>query len=161
MDQDFIRFFQWSDLFDHMVTRQLAHVKSNWELIWDHNNKQYEPEDDSFADMINNFVIELSQIEPPTKYHDNEDRLAEYCKSSLRWDIKKCGNRWIGAPYAVILEQGAYKDINQQELLFSISGRIKAALALNQVHFDDMEDGHQKILANVIAIFLFHREMYA
>lgn len=160
MNQDFINFFQWSDWFDSRVTKQLAHVKSNWELTWDNCNKQYEPEEDSFAYMVNDFIIELSKISPPKKYHDNEDRLAEYCKSKLKWDIKKQGNRWVGAPYPVILEQGAYEDINQQELLFSISGRVKAALNHNQMHFDDMEEGHQIMLADVITVFLFHREMY-
>ena len=159
MNKCVIEFFQWSDCFDYMVTKQLSHVRPNWELIWDHENEEYEPEADSFSEVINNFIIELSKITPPRKYHDNEDILAEYCKSNLGWDIEKKGNRWVGASYTFILEQGAFEDVNQEELLFAISGRIKAALHRGQKHFDDMEETHQIILADIITIFLYHRDM--
>ncbi|PCJ99213.1 MAG: hypothetical protein COA45_06900 [Zetaproteobacteria bacterium] len=160
MDEYVIEFFQWSDWFDYMVTKQLSHIRSNWELTWDHNNKQYVPESDSLAEMINNFIIELSKVSPPKKYHDNEDRLAEYCKSNLGWNIEKKDNRWVGDSYSVILEQGAFTGVNQKELLFAISGRVKAALDRSQKHFDDMEDFHQRMLADIIAILLYHRDMY-
>ena len=114
MDSRFKEFFGWSNLFDYMVTRQLSHVRGNWELTWDHENKQYEPEEESYAELINELVLELSGLDPPEKYHDNEDRLAEYCKDSLDWDIKKVGNRWVGSSYASILEQGGFKDWNQK-----------------------------------------------
>lgn len=157
MSKCVIEFFQQSDCFDRMVTKQLSHIKPNWELTWNRENKGYEPEVDSFAKVSNNFIIELSKITPPKKYHDNEDILAEYCKSKLGWGIEKKGKRWIGADYSLILEQGAFEDVNQEELLFAISGRIKAALHRGQKHFDDMEETHQIILADIITIFIYHR----
>ena len=160
MDSRFVEFFGWSDLLDHMVTRQLAHIRENWELTWDHKIKKYESEEESYADLINELVLELSDIEPPEKYHDNEDRLAEYCKASLNWDIRKIGNRWVGSSYASILEQGSFKDWNQKDLCLAASGRIKAALHRGQMHFDDMEEFHRKMLADVIAIILYHRSHY-
>jgi len=150
-------FFEWSDLFDYLVTRQLSHIRINWELTWDHDEKNYEPEEDSYAGDINNLIIELSKINPPAKYHDNEDRLAEYCISRLGWDIKKIKGRWVGSDYASVLEQGGFDDIDQNNLLKAACGRVKAALEREQLHFDDMEKFHQMMLANVLAVILYHR----
>ena len=158
MDQKVIDFFKWSGSLDRMVTRQLSHVRANWELTWDHEEEKYEPEEDSYAEMINELVVELSKLTPPQKYHDNEDCLAEYCKQGLNWNITKVGNRWVGSEYVVILEQGGFRDINEKNLCLAASGRVKAAIDHGQLHFDDMEESHRKILADVIAIILYHRE---
>lgn len=40
MDRRIISFFSSSDIFDHMVTRQLSHIKSNWELTWDKKRRK-------------------------------------------------------------------------------------------------------------------------
>ncbi len=153
-------FFSWSDLFDYMVTRQLSHIRANWELTWNHTEKIYEPEQDSYAEMLNDLVIELSKLNPPAKYHDNEDRLAEYCKESLNWNINKLGNRWVGSDYLSILEQGGFEDIGEKNLCLAVCGRVKAALDQDQIHFDDMEESHRKMLADVVAIILYHRNKY-
>jgi hypothetical protein len=158
MDEKIKEFFDWSTLFDEMVTRQLSHIRGNWELTWDCAEKKYEPEEGSYAELINELVIELSNLEPPLKYHDNEDRLAEYCKSDLRWAIQKAGNRWTGAPYASILEQGGLNDFNQKNLCLAACGRVKAALKRGQRHFDDMEESHREMLADVMAILLYRRD---
>ena len=157
MDERIKEFFNWSDLFDYMVTRQLSHLRGNWELTWDHAEEKYEPEEDSFAELINELVVELSKLDPPSKYHDNEDCLAEYCRGSLNWDIKKIGSRWVGSDYVSILEQGGFKDTNEKNLCLAACGRVKAALVRGQLHFDDMEESHRKILADVMAIILYHR----
>ena len=96
MNEQVVEFFRWSDLFDHMVTRQLDHIRPNWELTWNHDEEKYDPEEDGYGQIINNLVVELSELNPPKKYHDNEDRLAEYCRFNLDWDIKKVRNRWVG-----------------------------------------------------------------
>ena len=83
MNERVILFFKWSELFDYMVTKQLSHIRGNWELTWDHGEEEYEPEEDSYAEIINDLIIELSELEPPKQYHENEDRLAEYCQSSV------------------------------------------------------------------------------
>jgi hypothetical protein len=158
INEKVINFFQCSDLFDYLVTKQLSHIKSNWELIWNHDEKKYMPEEDSYAEMINDLVVKISKLSPPNKYHDNEDRLAEFCKTNLGWDIKKNGNHWVGHDYASILEQGAFDDVDERNLLLAVSGRVKAALDRGQMHFDDMEESHRKMLADVLAIILFHRD---
>jgi hypothetical protein len=107
--------------------------------------------------LINDLVIELSGLNPPPKYHDNEDRLAEYCKARLGWDIKKVGAHWVGSDYASILEQGAFDDIDQNHLRLAAVGRVKAALARGQLHFDNMEPCHRDMLAEVIVIILYFR----
>lgn len=154
-------FFRKSDTFDYLVTRRLSHIKGNWELTWSHDTQSYKEENDSFAKIINEFIVELSELNPPLKYHDNEDRLVEYCKESLGLKIEKIGNRWVGTDYGFVLEQGGYKDLNEKNLSLAACGRIKAAIERDQLHFDEMEEFHRKMLADVIAIILYHREIYA
>lgn len=64
----------------------------------------------------------------------------------------------MGHDYASILEQGAFDDVDERNLLLAVSGRVKAALDRGQMHFDDMEESHRKMLADVLAIILFHRD---
>jgi hypothetical protein len=151
-------FFRNSALLDCLVLRQLSHIKGNWELIWDRENEEYEPEDNSYAEEINQLIEDLGLVEPPDKYHTNEDGLAEYVIANLNWKINKVNGRWIGADYASILEQGGFHDIDKTNLILAAAGRIKAAMDRNQNHFDDMEEFHQKMLADVIAIILYHQK---
>ena len=150
-------FFKQSLALDYLALRQLSHINGNWELSWDHDKNEYEPEEDSFAEKVNELLAQMSQMNPPARYHDNEDRLAESAKKWLGWNLKKVGNRWVGAEYPLILEQGAFSDIAQQELRMAAVGRISAATSRGQIHFDEMEESHQKMLADVIAIILYHR----
>lgn len=147
----------WSDLLDYMVNRELSHIRANWELTWNHSEQKYEPEEDSYAELLNELFRELSAVEPPSKYHDNEDRLAEYLRNNSLWKIRKVKGRWVGAPYESILEQGGFSDIDQKDLVLAASGRIKAAINHGQMHFDDMEESHRYILSIVIVIILYHR----
>ncbi len=62
-----------------------------------------------------------------------------------------------GDSYTVILEQGGFDDEDQQNLILAAAGRIIAAINYNQLHFDDMEKGHRNMLAEVLAIILYHR----
>lgn len=161
MNQRIRDFFAWSDLFDYMVTRKLSHIRANWELTWDHDEENYEIEDDSYSGIINELVDELSNLNPPEKYHDNEDRLAEHCKNSLKWNISKVGNRWVGSDYSSILEQGGFSDVDEKDLCLAACGRVIAAIDMGQDHFDDMEKSHQDMLANVITIILYHRDRFS
>lgn len=152
-----IEFFRHSELLDALSLRQLSHMKHNWELTWDDEREQYEPEEDSFAQKVNDLIVELSDIKPPRRYHDHEDRLAQHVIDRLGWDIRKVGARWVGQDYPSILEQGAFGVEAQKELLLAAAGRIKAAIRLGQRHFDDMEESHRKMLADVLAVILYHR----
>lgn len=155
-----ISFFEWCDFLDHLVTRPLSHIRPHWELIWDHENHKYIEVKDSYASMLNTLIDELSEVEPPKKYHDNEDCLAEHVISELGWNVRKEKGRWVGEDYGAILEQGSFNDIQQKNLVLAAAGRIRAALMRDQQHFDDMELSHQKMLANVITIILYHRTDY-
>lgn len=150
-------FFANSNLLDRMVLRPLSHIYGNWELTWDYQNQSYQPEDNSFAEMLNTLVDELQQSTPPAHYHNNEDVLAEYVREHLNWQVQKVGNRWIGADYDSLLEQGGFHDLNEANLILAASGRIHAAQARNQNHFDDMEESHQRMLAAVLSVILYHR----
>jgi hypothetical protein len=150
-------FFTRSDLFDHDVLRPLSHIRGNWELSWDHEQGRYLEEEDSYANVVNLLLKELEQCDPPVRYHDNEDRLAEYVVEHLKWPIKKVENRWVGMDYESILEQGGFHDLNETNLVLAGAGRIRAAITRGQNHFDDMEESHQHMLAAVITIILYHR----
>ena len=57
-----------------------------------------------------------------------------------------------------MLEQGGFNDIDEKNLVLSACGRVKAAIDRGQLHFDDMEKFHRKMLADVLAIILYHRD---
>lgn len=158
MNSDIKGFFDNSGLLDYLVLRPLSHIRENWELMQDNVNEEYEREDDSFASNLNELILELSKTTSPAKYHVNEDKLAEYVKKHLNWSINKVSNRWKGEDYEMILEQGGFHDINETELVQAATGRIQTALDLGQLHFDEMEDSHRKILAGVLCIILYHRQ---
>jgi hypothetical protein len=153
-------FFQQCEYLGYLVTRPLSHIRRNWELIWDHENDEYLVEDDSYSDSLNTLIEELATVNPPPKYHDHEDRLAEHVNSDLGWNVKEINGRWVGEDYEPILEQGNLNDIQQKNLVLAAAGRIRAAIIRGQTHFDKMEQSHQRILAGVLAIILYHRTDY-
>ncbi len=158
MNADIKDFFAKSEFLDYLVLRPLSHINENWELMWNSDKEEYEIEEDSFADKLNDLILELSNTPPSLKYHDNEDKLAEYVKKHLNWSISKVGNRWFGEDYPVILEQGGFHDFKETELVQAATGRIQAAIDRGQWHFDEMEDSHQKILAGILCIIIYHRQ---
>ena len=103
------------------------------------------------------WLVEARHASPPARYHDNENRLAEYVRKNLKWPIRKEGKRWVGADYSSIIEQGGFDDFDQQDLVLAAAGRIRAAIDHGQQHFDDMEESHRRILGAVISIILYHR----
>lgn len=150
-------FFGCSESLDRMVLRPLSHIMGNWDLSWDNTRQKYVEEEDSFANALNLLIEEIEDINPPLKYHDNEDRLVEYAIRELKWVVARVGNRWDFADYPHILERGGFGDINQTDLCQAVAGRVRAAIQRKQTHFDEMEEGHQKILAAVMSIILYHR----
>ena len=152
------QFFAWSNWLDSFVLRPLSHIAMNWEASWDHETKRYEPEDSSFAEDLN-IVIELIVNCPrPLKYHEHEDVLVQLFMGELKWPIQKRGGRWIGADYHFMLEQGAFRDLDQNNLIVAATGRVHAALDHGQNHFDEMEDGHLNMLAALLSIIIYHRD---
>ncbi|MCY7398765.1 MAG: hypothetical protein LH466_08025 [Sphingomonas bacterium] len=151
-------FFAWSNgILDTVVLRPLSHITQNWELTWDHDAREYEPEENSFASALNRLIGHISTTLPPKRYHDNEDRLAEFVIASLGWKIRKENGRWVGEDYDFILEQGGSTDWDQIELLNAAAGRVHAAMDRGQMHFDDMEESHRRMLAAIMTIILYHR----
>lgn len=139
------------------VLKPLWVARGNWDLSWDNKTKRYVVEEDSFGNEINALITELEKVNPPDKYHDNEDVLARYVEEKLNWGIEKIGKRWTGSDYKAILEQGGFGDIDEQNLVLAASGRIRASIKYGQKHFDKMENGHMIILSNILSIILFHR----
>jgi hypothetical protein len=150
-------FFAHSCNLDWEVLRPLSHILPYWELTWLPDEQKYSEEDGSYAGLLNSLISDLEVANPPMKYHDNEDRLAEYVVKHLKWPIKRVGRRWIGESYDCILEQGGFHDIDEQDLILAAAGRIRAATDRNQLHYDDMEESHRRMLGAVLTIILYHR----
>ena len=141
-----------------LVLRPLAHMREAWELTWDPNGGAYEEEPESFAAPLNALSRELAGIKAPTRYHDSEDRLAEFVRSRLKWPILKVGQRWVGEDFDAVLQQGSFDDRGQGELLLAAAGRIRAACDRGQSNFDAMEESHQLRLAALLSIILWQRD---
>jgi hypothetical protein len=146
-----------SDSLDREVLRPLSHIKGNWELTWDDSKDKYVEEDDSYAQQLNDLISELDAAVPPARYHDNEDRLSEYVRDNLKWPIRKDGARWVGADYDSIIEQGGFDDLDEKNLVLAAAGRIRAAQARGQDHYDAMEKSHRRMIAAVLSVILYHR----
>lgn len=160
-DRDTVRrFFAQSELIDHDVLRPLSHIKGNWEVSWDDHMQRYAHEDDNFAKHLNVLIDDIANTAISDRYHDNEDVVANYLAAKPGSRIQKKGGRWIGASYGWILEQGGFDDIDQGELLTSAIGRVAAALQFGQMTYDDMEQGHRLMLADILTIMLYHRSDY-
>ena len=142
---------------DREVLRPLSHIHANWELTWDHAQQRYLEEDDSYAKLLNELIDELASVTPPARYHDNEDRLAEYVLEHLKWPIRKDGSRWVGADYESIIEQGGFHDLDERNLVLAAAGRIQAAITRGQDHYDRMEQSHRRMLGAVLSVILYHR----
>lgn len=82
-------FFARSDWLDHAVLRPLSHITLNWEATWDHGAMRYATEADSFADDLNAVIELIAAATRPSRYHDNEDRLAERVLRDMKWPIQK------------------------------------------------------------------------
>ena len=155
--EDIRNFFAWCDQLDVEVLKPLDHIKSNWDVTWDSSKRQYEPEDNSFAEQLNQLIEDVATTAPPSRYHDNEDILAEYVIKRLKWQIRKERGRWERIDYESILEQGGFDDVNQAELLTAATGRIYAAFKFGQTHYDEMESWHRRMLGAILTIILYHR----
>lgn len=149
-------FFDNSIWLQRYALRPLSHIEPDWELVWDDENDCYLEEDGTLAKELNHLIQEIASTPPPVNYHDNEDALAYYLVDK-GWPITKINGRWDYPDYERILEQGGFSDTDEKNLVKAASGRTHAAMDFDQYEFDDMEDGHMKILASVIAVILYHR----
>lgn len=150
-------FFARSDALDYLCLRPLDHIAPSWEVVWDLDGLRCVPEEDSFAADLNLAIDEIAGAVRPPRYHDDEDALIEAYLGASKWPQQKKGNRWIVADYASLLEQSASADLHEARLVSAATGRVHAALDLGQMHFDSMEEGHRRILAQVVTIILYKR----
>jgi hypothetical protein len=149
-------FFAWSSWLDQITLRPLSHIAPYWEATWDDETQRYIPEPRSFADDLNTVIELIATCPRPPKYHDHEDVIAKRVQDA-GWPIQKKGSRWVGADYPGVLEQGAFRDVGQRDLVAAATGRVHAALDYGQTHFDEMEEGHLNMLAAIISIIIYHR----
>ncbi|WP_060477693.1 MULTISPECIES: hypothetical protein [Pseudomonas] len=154
MNLDVKNFFHLCHSLDELVLRPLSHLDQSWELL--RSPTGYVVEKGHLSEKLIELIDILATTTPPLKYHDNEDRLAEYLISKGS-KIRKEGRFWIGADYEFVLQQASLAHtINHTELVHAASGRVIAALNYGQRNFDDMEEGHKKMLASILTILIFN-----
>lgn len=113
-------------------------------------------EEGHLSEKLIKLIDILATTTPPLRYHDNEDQLAEYLISQ-GWKIKKKGRFWIVDSYEYMLQQGSLShEVNHIELIYAATGRVAAAIQHGQRSFDDMEEGHKKMLASILTILVFN-----
>jgi hypothetical protein len=151
-------FFNWSELLDEEITKRLQHIRSNWELQWDFEKKQYIEEDNSFSPELNKLIIEFSKNKPIEDYHMHEDEIVEFLNEKRNIKITKSGKIWNVPDYGQALEQGSFSDIEQHNLKQAAIGRIYAALKRNQNNYDEMEKSHRFILSEILISILYHQK---
>jgi len=152
------KFFSGSCDIQSLVLQPLSHIYTCWDISWDINEGKFEEKTRSLGSYLNNLIEHIDSIQAPENYHEYEDQVAEFLTAKDNgWGIKKVGRLWVGAHYHSILEQGGFGDFNQEKLIMSVAGRIKAARSFGQVTFDEMEEGHKNILAFLLANILYHR----
>lgn len=150
-------FFENSEGLDYMVLRPLSVYTMNWELLWTEDNNKYIEEPNSFAALLNQLLLEISNCPVPVDYHKYEDILAENVIKDLKWPLKKVGKKWVGADYQSIITQGGFGDYDQENLIKAVAGRVARAKSYGHVNFEDMDNAHARTLAFILTAILYHR----
>lgn len=130
-------------------------------------------------------INEIAETTPPSSYHVHDDFLAQYLVKERKWDIYQRGKWWYTAVFGIvsprneadidineklangevekrafypsIMEQGGLGDILEENLIKVASGRVNAAIGRGQLIYEDMENSHRKMLAEVLTSILYHR----
>lgn len=150
-------FFSDSSYLETDTVRHLRHMDSTYELIWDSGKRQYQEDDNIFAQLLNSLIKEIGATKPAKRYHRREDIVASYVVTRLRWAISKKEKYWVGAEYDSILEQGGFDDIDERNLVLAAAGRVMTARDHGQNHYDHMEESHRRMLGTILRVILYHR----
>lgn len=142
MNSEIRSFFAVSDFLEHEVLLPLSHIRNGWELYVDSGTGRYEDEEDTFAWLLSHLIYELARAEPPEKYHDSEDGLAEHVQNSWNWRIEKHGNVWKNesgkrldpSDYLATLKQGGFRLDGDRDLRGSVRKVSSQAAAYASRH---------------------------
>jgi len=150
--------------FDEHVTKPLEHIAGHWELSWDIDNNQFEEEAGSFSPLINQLINELARTPAHKEYHkfvDADLAASKYAANEIALQNKK----WIDSrtrkpltPESIgyFLEQTA-NGWSLRNIILSIASRIRAAQKAGVKNWDELDDGHKDMLAQLIVVVLYMR----
>jgi hypothetical protein len=160
-----MRFFGESGWLDSAVLRPMSHIASCWELRRTDTVGVFMEEEESLAGLMNELIREISEATPPADYHAHEDavmRLRQNNDSQIYLGDKRWRDRATGLPLAksaiaFFLEQASigYEDV--PDLVNAAAGRVAAALRFGNANFDQLDEGHADMLAEVLCVILFVR----
>lgn len=161
-------FFGESGWLDRSVLRPLSHLALSWELRRTETVGVFMEEEDSLAGLMNQLIREISLATPPESYHAHEDaviRLREGAASGLiylqgkRWRDRATGEPMAKSSIGSLLEQASIGYDDVPDLVLAAAGRVATALKFGDANFDDLDEGHADMLAEVLTVILFIRAL--
>lgn len=156
-------FIGWTICFDLEVTKPLEHIAHNYELTWDHDAQKFEEEELSFAPVLNLLIDELAKTPSYDHYHkfvDDELMASRFANEVIyledkRWRESKTREPLKPEDIGHYLEQHTIGGYIPRNLTKSVSSRIRAAQKAGVNNWDDLDDGHRKMLAELIVVILY------
>ncbi|MEO1100252.1 MAG: hypothetical protein AAFW65_00245, partial [Pseudomonadota bacterium] len=122
-----------------------------------------EEEELSFAPVLNTLIDELAKTPSYADYHqfvDDELLASRFAKAVIhlegkRWKETKTNEPLRPQDIGHYLEQHALGGCSLINLKKSISSRIRAAQKIGDKNWDELDDGHRKMLAELIVVVLY------
>lgn len=158
-------FFGKSEWLDRAVLRPLSHIAPCWDLRRTDTVGVFMEEEYSLAVLMNELILDIARSIPPTDYHAHEDaviRLREVNDEAVyqegkRWRARRTGKPLSKSSIGGLMEQAAigYEDV--PDLVLAAAGRVATAMKHGDATFDDLDDGHADMLAEVLTVILFIR----
>ena len=156
-------FIGWTICFDLEVTKPLSHIAPYYELTWDMEAQKFEEEELSFAPVLNSLIDKLAKTSSHTDYHqfvDDELLASRFANEVIYLEGKRWKNNRTKEPLKPedighYLEQHALGGCSLVNLKKSVSSRIRAAQKAGIKNWDELDDGHRKMLAELIVVILY------
>ncbi len=159
-------FFGESEWLDRAVLRPLSHIALSWELRRTDTVGVFMEEEDSLAALMNQLILDISRATPPADYHAHEDaviRLRDGIENGTiylerkRWRDRQTGEPLDKSTLGSLMEQASiiYEDI--PDLVLAAAGRVATAMKHGDATFDDLDDGHADMLAEILTIIIWVR----
>jgi hypothetical protein len=163
-----MHFFGKSQWLDRSVLRPLSHIAMSWELRRTETVGVFMEEEDSLAVLMNQLILDISRATPPADYHAHEDaviRLREgidngaIYQEGRRWRDRKTGEPLHKSSISSLMEQASIRYEDVPDLVLAAAGRVATALKFGDANFDDLDNGHADMLAEVLTVIIFIRAL--
>lgn len=146
---------------DGTVTRPLSHIAPHWELIWQDKERRYLDEEYSLGSHFNDLIEDISVSPKPKNYHRYMDNHLIYrsdivLKNKIWCDVStddKIDVEMMGH----YISQEAIGDLEAKNLILAAAGRIEVSRKLGFENYDELDDNHMGMLAQILTSILYCR----